>query len=128
MGEERVIGQPRPIRDAASKVTGRKAYVGDMSLPGMLVGKLLLSDRPHARVLSVDTSEARTMPGVHAVVTWEDCPDVRYNSAQRMIDAQVPLTERVLAREVRHVGDRVAAVAAETEEQAMAALRAIRVT
>lgn len=127
MGEERVIGKPRPIRDAASKVTGRKAYVGDMSLPGMLTGKMLLSDRPHARVVSIDTSEARAMPGVHAVVTWQDCPDVRYNSAKRMIDAQVPLTERVLAREVRHVGDRVAAVAAETEEEATAAVRAIKV-
>lgn len=127
MGEERVIGQPRPIRDAASKVTGRKAYVGDMSLPGMLVGKMLLSDRPHARIVSIDTSRARSMSGVHAVVTWQDCPNVRYNSAKRMIDAQVPLTERVLAREVRHVGDRVAAVAAETEEQATAALRAIKV-
>lgn len=123
-----VVGEPRPIRDAASKVTGRKAYVADMSLPGMLVGKLLLSDRAHARVVSVDASRARTMPGVHAVATWEDCPDVRYNSAKRMIDAKVPMTERVLARRVRHVGDRVAAVAAETEEQAAAALKAIEVT
>lgn len=122
-----VIGEPRPIRDAASKVCGRKAYVADMSLPGMLWGKLLLADRPHARVVEVDASAARAMPGVRAVVTWEDCPNVRYNSAKRMIDAQVPMTERVLAREVRHVGDRVAAVAADTEEIAAAAVKAIKV-
>ena len=62
--EYTVIGKPRPIGDAALKVTGQKIYVGDMELPGMLYAKVLLSTVPHARIKSIDTSAAEALPGV----------------------------------------------------------------
>ena len=64
--EYTVIGKPRPIGDAALKVTGQKIYVGDMELPGMLYAKVLLSTVPHARIKSIDTSAAEALPGVKA--------------------------------------------------------------
>ena len=84
--EYTVIGKPRPIGDAALKVTGQKIYVGDMELPGMLYAKVLLSTVPHARIKSIDTSAAEALPGVKAVATYKNTPQVRYNSAVRFIE------------------------------------------
>ena len=74
--EYTVIGKPRPIGDAALKVTGQKIYVGDMELPGMLYAKVLLSTVPHARIKSIDTSAAEALPGVKAVATYKNTPQV----------------------------------------------------
>ena len=112
--EYTVIGKPRPIGDAALKVTGQKIYVGDMELPGMLYAKVLLSTVPHARIKSIDTSAAEALPGVKAVATYKNTPQVRYNSAVRFIEHKLPDTERIFDDTVRFVGDRVAAVAAES--------------
>lgn len=122
-----VIGQRVPIRDAASKVTGKKVYVGDMKLPGMLYAKVLFSPKAHAKIKSIDTSQAEQLVGVKAVATYKNTSQVKYNSAQRFIEHQVPNTERIFDDTVRFVGDRVAAVAAETLEIAEKAIRLIQV-
>ena len=125
--EYNVIGRSKPISDAALKVTGQKVYVGDMELPGMLYGKVLLSTAAHARIKSIDTSQAEALPGVKAVATYANTPQVRYNSAVRFIEHQLPDTERIFDSTVRFVGDRVAAVAAETLEAAKKAVSLIKV-
>ena len=72
----RVIGS-RPVRhDGADKVTGKAIYTADTKLPGMLAGFVLRSPHAHARVVSIDTSQAEAMPGVHAVITGADFPNV----------------------------------------------------
>ncbi|MGE5179163.1 MAG: molybdopterin cofactor-binding domain-containing protein [Bacteroidota bacterium] len=117
-----VVGKSHPKKDAPDKATGRALYTGDMRLPGMLRGKILGSPHPHARIRSIDTSEAERLPGVHAVITAKDVPDVPYGVSPARYD------ERVLAADVvRHVGDEIAAVAAVDEETAERALGLIRV-
>jgi len=125
--EFREIGKRVPIRDAASKVTGRKIYVGDMKLPGMLYAKVLFSPKAHARIKSIDTSRAESLPGVRAVATYKNTPQTRFNSALRFIEHKIPNTERIFDDTVRFVGDRVAAVAADTLEIAKEAVKLIQV-
>ena len=116
----RVVGQSLPRMDAPGKVTGTAVYAADFALPGMLHGKLLRSREPHARLVRIDAARARALPGVRAVLTAADVPDVRYGGALK--------DETVLARDrVRYVGQPVAAVAATTREAAEAALAAIEV-
>src|SRR5262245_40734751 len=69
-----VAGQRLPRLDGPPKVTGRFVYGADFALPGTLYGKVLRSDVPHARLVRIDTSRARTMPGVRAVITSADIP------------------------------------------------------
>lgn len=121
------VGKSTPIQDAALKVTGQKRYVGDMKLPGMLYGKVLFSPIAHGRITRLDTSKAESYPGVHAVATYKNTSNVKYNSAMRFIDNNVIRTETVFSETVRFVGDRIAAVAAESEEIAAAALKLIEV-
>jgi 4-hydroxybenzoyl-CoA reductase subunit alpha len=116
-----VIGKPLPKVDAASRVTGQAVYADDMLLPRMLHCRILRSPHPHARIRSIDTSAARRIPGVQAVITGADLP-VKFGI--------LPVTqdERALEHEkVRYVGDPVAAVAATDEEVAAAACDAIQV-
>jgi CO/xanthine dehydrogenase Mo-binding subunit len=120
MAELTVVGKPLPRVDAHGKLTGRAVYAADFALPGMLHGKVLRSTEPHARITRVDTRRALAIPGVRAVLTAADIPEVRYGGAIR--------DETVLARDrVRYVGQPVALVAASTLETAEAALRAIDV-
>ena len=116
-----VVGKPLPKVDAAAKVTGRAIYADDMLLPRTLHCRILRSPHPHARILAIDTSAARRMPGVQAVITGHDLP-VKFGI--------LPVTqdERALEHEkVRYVGDPIAAVAAVDEETAAAACDAIAV-
>ncbi|MDQ6741445.1 MAG: molybdopterin-dependent oxidoreductase, partial [Candidatus Dormibacteraeota bacterium] len=116
-----VVGRPFPKLDAAEKVTGTSVYADDIQLPRMLHCRILRSPHPHARILSVDASAARRIPGVVAVLTGEDLP-IRFGILP------VSQDERALeSHKVRYVGDPVAAVAAIDEETAGAALRTIRV-
>ena len=119
--ETNVIGQRLRKTDGLAKSTGRARYTDDISLPGMLHGKILRSPHPHARILSIDTSGAETMAGVHAVVTGAAMPR-SYGIIPWTPDEQALATDRV-----RYVGDAVAAVAAEDEDTANYALEAIRV-
>ena len=119
--ELHVIGKPLPKVDAAAKVTGQAIYADDINLPRTLHCKVLRSPHPHARITSVDTSAARRIPGVLAVITGQDLP-IKFGI--------LPVTqdERALEHEkVRYVGDPVAAVAAIDEETAASACDAIAV-
>ncbi|HLQ32984.1 MAG TPA: xanthine dehydrogenase family protein molybdopterin-binding subunit [Chloroflexota bacterium] len=102
------------------KVTGGARYAGDMILPGMLWAKFLKSPFPHARIVSIDTSAAKQLPGVHAVLTAEDIGRRRFG--RYLFDWPVLAFDRVL-----YVGERVAAVAAESRDVAEEALDLIRV-
>ena len=127
MGNSEVIGKFIPIRDAVMKVTGAMKYVGDMKISGLLHAKVLFSPYAHARIKSIDIEEAESLPGVHAVVCYKNTPRRMYNSYLRIFEDDIPETEQVFTEVVRHVGDRVAAVAAEDEKTAEAALRLIKV-
>ena len=122
MPEERVLGKNYPRVDAADKVSGRSQYAGDVHLPGMLVCKVLKSGRPHARILSIDTSQAEQVPGVRAVITGKDIPNMRFGSGA-VKDRRVFALEKV-----RFVGEPLAAVAAVDEIAALEALDLIQVT
>ena len=117
-----VVGKSLPKKDAPDKATGKAVYTGDIRLPGMLRGKILGSPHPHARILSIDTRDAESLPGVHAVITAKDVPDVPYGVSPARYDEHVLAIDRV-----RHIGDEVAAVAAVDDETAERALALIRV-
>jgi 4-hydroxybenzoyl-CoA reductase alpha subunit len=116
-----LIGTRMRRVDGLAKATGRARFTDDIDLPGMLHGKILRSPHPHARIVSIDTTAAADMPGVHAVITGRDMP-TRYGIIPWTPD-EFPLA----VDRVRHVGDGVAAVAAVDEDTANAALRRIAV-
>ena len=121
MSEFSVIGKSIAMVDAAGKTTGAGKYTDDLSVPGMLVAKILHSPYPHALIKHIDTTRARDLDGVAAVVTGEDAPN-RYGILP------VGHDETALAvGKVRYVGDNVACVAAVTEEIAERALELIEV-
>jgi carbon-monoxide dehydrogenase large subunit len=115
-----LIGAPIPRLEGPDKVTGRARYAADVQLPGTLWGKVLRSPHPHARIVRIDASRARALPGVRAVVTGQDIPGHYVGKTLR--DMPVLCWDRV-----RFVGDRVAAVAADTPDVAEAALDLIEV-
>ena len=117
--QQTLIGQRIPKQDAPEKVNGRARYVHDINLPGQLVGKILRSGRLHARILAIDVSAARALPGVHAVITAADVPTQTIGVTRD----NPPLK----GDKVRCERDEIAAVAAETEELADAALALIKV-
>ena len=121
------VGKPDKKVDGIKLVQGKPAYTTDIELRGMLVGKILHSTVAHARIKSIDTGEAKAMKGVAAVLTWKDLPRVIYSSAGQSDPIPGPLDMFSLDNKVRFVGDRVAFVAAETEEIANAALTKIKV-
>jgi xanthine dehydrogenase molybdenum-binding subunit len=115
-----LIGKRIPKMDAPEKASGRTRYIDDINVPGQLHGAILRSQRVHARILRIDVSRARALPGVHAVITAADVPNQRPIGVAK---DHLPLkTDRV-----RSVRDEIAAVAAETEEIARAALKLIEV-
>ena len=117
----KVLGNSYPRVDAYEKVTGRAAYASDVYLPGMLACKLLPSARNHARIVRIDTSRAAALPGVRAVITGVDFPDVRFGSGA--------LRDRyIMPREVvNFIGEPIAAVAADDEATAQDAIALIEV-
>jgi 4-hydroxybenzoyl-CoA reductase subunit alpha len=113
------VGVRQPLIDGVEKVTGRALYTADLPARHALVGAILRSPLPHARIRGIDCRAARSMPGVHAVVTGDDC-DVPYGVIP------IAQNEFPLARErVRYRGEPVAAVAAVDEPTAHRALAAI---
>ena len=122
-----VVGKsPRKV-DGLGLVTGRPKFVADLQLPGTLHVKILGSPHAHARIVSIDVSAAESMPGVACILTHENSPATRHTTAGQGYPEPSPYDTRMFDTKVRFVGDRVAAVAAETEEMAEAALKAIRV-
>ena len=128
--ELKVVGT-RPLRpDGADKVTGRARFAADYNLPGQLIGKVLRSPHAHARILSIDTSKAEALPGVKAVVTRDDFPEmpVEFASIGEMTVNFRDLTRNMMAREkALYDGHPVAALAATSESIARRALKLIRV-
>ncbi|MGH7453815.1 MAG: hypothetical protein ACRENG_20865, partial [bacterium] len=116
-----IIGKPIPLIDGLKKTTGEGIYTDDIKLPGMLVGKILRSPVPHARIVKLDTSQAEALPGVHAVVIGKEAPNTF---------GVLPISEDETAMavdKVIYIGDCVAGVAADDEEIALKALALIKV-
>jgi putative selenate reductase molybdopterin-binding subunit len=122
-----IVGKAERKVDAVKLVTGKPAYVDDIELRDMLHGRLLTSPHAHAVIRDIDVSEARALPGVHAVLTYKDIPRVPYTTAGQSWPEPGPHDQYSLDYIVRFVGDRVAAVAAETPEIAEQALKLIKV-
>lgn len=121
MPDLKVVGKSVPRKDAYDKVTGIAKYFGDILLPGMLEAKILPSPHPHARIVSIDTSKAAAMPGVHAVLTYKNIPDIYAHTSTAAKE------RRILDSTVRFVGQEVAVVAAVDEDVAEEALNLIEV-
>ena len=118
--EAKVVGKRLPFVDGVEKVTGATEFIADLKLPGMLVGKALRSPHPHARIRNVDASRAERLPGVHAVLSRDNTPAIRFGINHK--------DETAFCREkARYIGDEVAAVAAVDEDTAEEALSLIRV-
>ena len=118
--DSQIIGKSISRIDGPAKVTGETRYAADVILPGMLWGKILRSPHPHASIRRIDASAAWGVPGVKAVVTGQDAIGFYFGKVLR--DLPVLCWDRV-----RYIGDRVAAVAAETREAAEEALLLIEV-
>jgi 4-hydroxybenzoyl-CoA reductase subunit alpha len=116
-----IIGRPIPMIDAAGKTTGAGKYTDDLSVPGMLIGKILHSPHPHARIKRIDTSRAKRLDGVIAVVTGQDAPNP-YGILPVGHDEHALAVDKV-----RYVGDNVACVVAIDEATAERALELIDV-
>jgi putative selenate reductase molybdopterin-binding subunit len=121
------VGKPEIKVDALKLAQGQPAFTNDIEMRGMLVGKLLLSPHAHALIKHIDTSKALALPGVHAVLTHKDIPRIAYTTAGQSDPEPGPHDNFSLDSRVRCVGDRVAAVAAESEEIAQHALDLITV-
>ena len=121
MTELKYVGKHSRSEDGLEKVTGKARYVGDYYLPEMLHAKVLRSPLPHARIVKLDASPALMVPGVLAVITADDFVN-HSNLGWPIKDAYALAWSKV-----RHVGDPVAAVAAESEESAWAGIQAIQV-
>jgi CO/xanthine dehydrogenase Mo-binding subunit len=102
------------------KVTGKARFAGDVIMPGMLWARFTRSPYAHAKIISIDTTAAKAVPGVHAVLTGADCDGATFG--RRRMDWPVLAIDRV-----RFIGDRVAAIAAETEEAAEEAASLVEV-
>ncbi len=123
----KVVGKSEPKVDAVKLAAGKPVYTDDIDMPGMLHAALLTSPHAHARILNIDTREAEALPGVHAVLTYKNVARVYYASGGQSYPNPKPYDQVSLDNKVRHVGDRVAVVAAETPEIAREALTLIKV-
>ena len=121
------VGQPEIKVDAIKLVQGKPAFTGDFEKRGLLHAKVLHSPHAHALIKKIDATKARALEGVAAVLTWQDIPRVVYSTAGQSDPIPGPLDTFSLDSKVRFVGDRVALVAAETEEIAEKALSLIEV-
>lgn len=122
-----VVGQSELKVDGVPLAAGMPVFADDVKMEGMLYGALLTSPHAHARIRSIDASQARALEGVHAVLTYEDVPRVKYASGGQSYPQPPPHDQVCLDDKVRHVGDRVAVVAASSARLARRALRLIDV-
>jgi CO/xanthine dehydrogenase Mo-binding subunit len=122
MSDYNIIGKRMPRVDSRAKVMGKVRFSADIKLHGMLVGKIKRSPYAHARILSIDTSKAESLPGVKAVVTGKDTEGVKWGVFGYTRDQQFIQTDKA-----RYIGDEVAGVAAVDEDTALKALDLIEV-
>jgi len=129
-----VVGQRIPRIDANEKATGSTVYTGDITIPRMIMGKVLHSPYPHAKIVKIDKSKAKALPGVLAVISAEDVSDYQFTMTTDDKLVRNPEVVKNLIRDqyifndkMRFVGDPVAAVAAEDENIAEQAIDLIEV-
>jgi len=127
MKATKVVGKGEVKVDARKLAQGKPVFTDDIKMEGMLYGALLTSPHAHARIRKIDASKARALPGVKAVLTHVDIPRIKYASGGQSYPQPHPYDQVSLDNKVRHVGDRVAIVAAETPEIAQQALELIEV-
>ncbi len=119
----KIVGQSVTRVDAHAKITGGAEFSGDrLGDEQLLWGKTLRSPYAHAEILRIDTTKAEALPGVHAVITYRDAPEIPFEAGEDPV-ASVLLLNRIM----RHAGDEAAAVAAESEDIAEEALRLIEI-
>ncbi|WP_010258567.1 xanthine dehydrogenase family protein molybdopterin-binding subunit [Treponema primitia] len=126
MSGYKFIGKNLRRSDGPDKVKGQYHYLADSFAESSLYGAVLFSTHAHARVISIDTRSARSMPGV-TVLTFEDAPTERYNSGEWFPGQNDPPDETILTGHVRHVGDRVALILAPDRRTALEARNRIKV-
>ena len=112
-----VVGKNWARLDGADKVSGRSIFADDVRLPGMLFGKVVRSPHAHARIVSIDTSEAEALPGVKAVITPEDAKGILIGINQPLLPTE----------NVTHVGHEVVAIAATSERIAAKAASLVKI-
>ncbi len=122
-----VVGKSIPALNAKKMATGRATFVSDLQLPGMLYGRILTSPHAHAVIRNINVAKAKALPGVHAVLTYHDVSRTPYTRVERAQNGTDVQDQYCLDYMMRYVGDRVAAVAAESAELAEMALRLIEV-
>lgn len=120
------VGKSVPRIDGLGMVTGQTKYAFDVSFPNMLIGKMLRSPHPHAKILNIDTSEAEKLPGVRAIITAKDTHNIKFGSNEyffpHTIDQMALESEKV-----RYIGDEFGAIAAVDEETVDQAIKLIKV-
>ena len=117
-----VVGKRVPMLDAYEKVTGQARFTDDLSLPGMLFGKILRSPHPHAKILHVDLTQAQKVKGVQGAISGSHIPKKKYGIVPMARDEYALAIDKV-----RYIGDEVAAVVATSLEAAEESLSKIRV-
>jgi len=127
MSKTLIIGRPELKVDGKKLVEGKPVFTDDIQLKGMLFAALLTSPHPHALIKEINISKAEALPGVICILTHKNIPRVKYASGGQSYPQPLPHDQVCLDNKVRHVGDRVAVVAAESREIAEEALRLIEV-
>ncbi len=126
-----VVGKGVQRVDALAKVTGKAKYADDFLVKGMLIGKILRSPYAHAVIKQIDVSQAKALPGVEAVLTYQDVPQIKFATAGHLYSLDPNHRDKedrlILTNKARFVGDAVAAVVATDELIAEEALRLIEV-
>ncbi|MFJ4898241.1 molybdopterin-dependent oxidoreductase [Streptomyces sp. NPDC088727] len=122
------VGRNLPAPAGPQVVTGTARYTFDIDVPGLLHMKLLRSPHAHARITGIDTSAALRVPGVRLVLTHHDAPERHYSTARHEHPTEDPDDTRVLDDTVRYIGQRVAAVVADSEAAAEEGCRRVEVT
>ncbi|MFI7387225.1 molybdopterin-dependent oxidoreductase [Streptomyces sp. NPDC049813] len=122
------VGRNLPAPAGPQVVTGTARYTFDIDVPGLLHMKLLRSPHAHARIVAVDTAAALRVPGVHAVLTHHDAPERHFSTARHEHPTEDPDDTRVLDDTVRYIGQRVAAVVADSEAAAEEGCRRVEIT
>ncbi len=123
-----VVGKPEVKVDAVKLAKGNPAFTDDIEMRGLLYARLLTSPHAHANIVDIDDSAALALPGVHAVMHYKNTPRIKYASGGQSWPNPHPYDQVSFDNKVRHVGDRVAVVAAESPEIAEAACALIDVT
>ena len=112
MSEYAVVGKRVPREDAMEKVTGDAKYTDDVNLPGMLYGKFLYSPYAHAEIKRIDASKARRLPGVKAVLTYQDLASAQSLAISDSAHGTKVASDLFASDKARYEGDRIAVVAA----------------